>query len=157
MTDNELFIHDEARDNAVDALEALRVLSVEGIPGRIGRVCAELYRIVESCWMLNSAAGEDLVGGCLDADARNGAAIVLRDSSALEAAVVAAMRILKPLGWDNRGIVQLDEKLDLILGHDGKDADIIETFVRIYSDKDRGAKIERLNEIFHKGLLNDDI
>ena len=156
MNDNEPTLHDEAKDSAVEALDELQGLSVEGIPGRIDRVCAELYRISEGCWLLGSQTWDDIAAGDLaKAGQTEQAMAILRDASALEAAVMSVLRILKPMGWDNPAIHQLDETLDLLLEH-GKREEMIATFVQIYSDKDRGDKVEQLNKIFRKEVSNND-
>jgi hypothetical protein len=156
MTNNEPTLHDEAKDSAVEALDELQGLSVEGIPGRIDRVCTELYRIAEGCWLLGSQTWDDIAAGDLaKAGQTEQAMAILRDASALEAAVMSVLRILKPMGWDNPAIHQLDETLDLLLEH-GKREEMIATFVQIYSDKDRGDKVEQLNKIFRKEVSNND-
>jgi hypothetical protein len=38
----------------------------------------------------------------------------------------------------------------------GKREEMIATFVQIYSDKDRGYKVEQLNKIFRKEVSNND-
>ena len=156
MTDNEPTLHDEARDSAVEALDELRGLSVEGIPGRIDRVCSELYRIAEGCWLLGSRTWDDIAAGDLTKPGQvEKAMAILRDASALESSVMSVLRILKPLGWDNPAIHQLDETLDLLLEY-GDEKAIIQTFVQIYSDKDRGDKVEQLNKIFRKEVSSND-
>ena len=156
MTDNEPTLHDEARDCAVEALDELRGLSVEGIPGRIDRVCTELYRIAEGSWLLGSQTWDDIAAGRLTEPGQiEKAMAILRDASAVEAAVMSVLRILKPMGWENPAVHQLDETLDLLLEY-GEEKEIIQTFVRIYSDKDRGDKVEQLNKIFRKEVSNND-
>jgi L-alanine-DL-glutamate epimerase-like enolase superfamily enzyme len=152
--EDDLNIHDGAADKAERSIQDLNKLMEEGIPERIERIRAELFNVLEACWLTGSVQWCAIRTGNLDEETLDHALKIYQYTAGAESYVMTAINALEVLTTDRVG-KDVDEVLAVALG--GMSSEWIrDYFIGTYQDDEREIKVQRLNAVLRFQKLMEE-